>query len=61
MDWVETLAALLGDDERRRSLAAEALEVHERFAEVALRQSFLKALAGLPGAEHEGVLNGQDG
>mgnify|MGYP003950972561 CR=1 FL=1 len=61
MDWVETLAALLGDDERRRSLAAEALEVHERFAEVVLRQSFLKALAVLPTAEHGGVRNGQDG
>ena len=60
-DWAETLAALLADAERRGSLAAEAVEVRERFAEVALRESFLKALAGLPGAEHEGVLNGQDG
>ena len=61
MDWAETLAELLGDARRRRSLAVEALDVHERFAEVALRQSFLKALAVLPTAEHEDVRNGQDG
>ncbi len=58
LDWAESMADLLLDAERRRSLAAEALAVHERFSEVALRKRFLKALAGLPTPEHQGLSNG---
>ena len=55
------LAELLADTTLRRSLAKQALDVHERFAQQALRQSFCKALAGLQIADHQGIRNGKDG
>ena len=61
MDWAEALAELLVDTTRRRSLAKQALDVHERFAQEVLRQSFCKALAGLQRADHPGIRNSKDG